>query len=246
MSPGLQTGLSSVTYALLLLELPIRLEVEQISMMLLYLLPLVHALPIPKIPASALSPPGLPFQLPPAVQSTMLALAYAAPMPVPPSSQKRIDPNLLNQADCCDRDYTVSCPKGFVWVGDIWGSGKSNIKDNVSQTRRDPGICVADRSRYFGPCADDKIDFTRYSVAAKKQWSEFCVTSWPCAFCPRDYRTCPRGWKPKPLEGKAVCERDTREDSSAFKCEGLVDFVGLSPAVREIWAQACAEAWPCK
>lgn len=124
----------------------------------------------------------------------------------------------------CDRDYNVLCPDKFVSIGPVKGGTKI--------------YCTAD-SEYSGPC-QGAYAFESMSPSAKHQWSERCLSSWPCKHCTRDYRApCPTEWR---HEGGGIC---TPSPEYTGPCAAASDFGSYNEAMRDAWSNMCEAFWSC-
>ena len=182
--------------------------------------------------ANALMSPPI---IPPQVKSALYAMQATIPEEPPESS--RIDPNLLSTVDSCPRDWSLECPIGFVFIGEIYNSGAQASKSPGYR----PGYCVADRSVYAGPCAADPIDFSRVTMVAKRRWSEHCGTAWPCLDCTMNFSVCPIGWSEVK---KGVCLKP-KDPEDLPGCFGTVDLRLYNAEARKSWSEDCVQPFPC-
>ncbi|CEM32822.1 unnamed protein product, partial [Vitrella brassicaformis CCMP3155] len=119
----------------------------------------------------------------------------------------------------CARDYSYSCPQGWVSVGG-------------ERCRAPP--------TYRGPCIRE-ADFTGHDERLKAVWASECGVSWPCRVaCEPDFSImCPLGWAEV---------NDTHCTAPAYyrgRC-GATQPVGLlSDEEKHIFMHACEVEWPC-
>lgn len=148
------------------------------------------------------------------------------PQPFAPFKAERIDPVPVAGVGSCDRDYTQSCPHGWLSVGNIIGSSRG-------------GFCAAAADN-AGPCASEAFSFDGMSVQAKERWSDACLANWPCRHCERDFQSCPAGWSH--VEGSFVCSPPS---SYRGPCQGESDFRGYTVDMLTRWSSTCGAFWPC-
>ena len=146
--------------------------------------------------------------------------------PFAPFKVERVDPVPVAAVSSCDRDYTQSCPDGWLSVGEILGASRGSY-------------CAADAG-YAGPCAGEAFSFNGMSVQAKGRWSEACLANWPCTQCERDFQSCPMGWSQ--AEGSFACGPPP---SYSGPCAGASDFRGYTVDMLAHWSSACGAFWPC-
>eukprot|EP00927_Polykrikos_kofoidii_P037029 TRINITY_DN311_c0_g2_i1.p1 TRINITY_DN311_c0_g2~~TRINITY_DN311_c0_g2_i1.p1 ORF type:complete len:224 (-),score=24.52 TRINITY_DN311_c0_g2_i1:139-780(-) len=146
-------------------------------------------------------------------------------IPRPQSSLKRalIDPAPAVGAESCDRDYGMPCPLLFHPVGDIIGNGHN--------------YC-APSPEYLGPCTGPFVA-SALSTTRKAEWSNECQAFWPCVYCQRDFRNCPRTWTR--IEGTSRC---APPDDYLGNCEET-DFLNHNAAMMDEWSSDCGAFWEC-
>lgn len=124
----------------------------------------------------------------------------------------------------CDRDFGMLCPSKFVNIGAVKGG-------------QDP-MCAGSED-YAGPC-QGAYSFKNLSPRAKAQWSEECLTSWPCKTCTHDHRaSCPEGWE---QQESAACIPTSAYDGP---CQDAVDFGSYNAEMRAAWSEQCQAFWGC-
>ena len=121
----------------------------------------------------------------------------------------------------CARDYSLSCPEG--WVDD--GDGKT---------------CRAPLG-YMGPCSG-AIHFEEDATPdAKRRRASACDAQFPCkGACTQDYgAVCPSGWTPEGAECVAPA-------GYTHPCVGRKAFGDFGWQEKRQWADQCGVQWPCR
>jgi len=120
----------------------------------------------------------------------------------------------------CNRDYSLTCPTGWIDVGD---GAKCSAPNN-----------------YMGKCSAQE-EFGGLTPQEKSSLASRCGASFPClGACTQDYKElCPAGWV-----------EDVNHDCSAPNdysgpCVGRKSFIDFNALNKASWAQMCGVEWPC-
>jgi len=152
--------------------------------------------------------------------SVLRAMAHM-PGPDVQAQAGHLDPE--GPAAQCDRDFGMLCPSKFVNIGPAKGG-------------QDP-VC-AGSEEYTGPC-QGAYSFKNLSPRAKAQWSEECLTSWPCKTCTHDHRApCPESWE----QQGGACSPTAAYDGP---CQDAVGFSSYNAEMRATWSEQCQAFWGC-
>mmetsp|Transcript_131401 Transcript_131401/g.356813 ORF Transcript_131401/g.356813 Transcript_131401/m.356813 type:complete len:221 (-) Transcript_131401:53-715(-) len=149
-----------------------------------------------------------------------------APAAESPFLDVRIDPVPRPGLLACDRNYNASCPENFLNAPAPGAGGGP--------------VCVAS-PEYAGPCADELLAPSAWSIKAKQRWSTQCQVFWPCKACPQQFQArCPQGWG-----AQTGARRCSAPAGYSGPCAGDADFSNFNDAMLEYWSFQCGAFWPC-